>query len=86
MKRKSVFYELPYWEHLNISTYKIPYIYLKMFHIIYGGTYHQKKVTHWLLGEIMFLQKVKRNTFQENKVEERLVPLGLSMKVMSHGY
>jgi hypothetical protein len=57
-----------------------------MFHLLCGGTYHQNKVTHLLLGEILFIQKVKRNIGQEKKVEERLVPLGLSKKVMSHGY
>jgi hypothetical protein len=29
---------------------------------------------------------LKRNIGQENKVEERLVPLGLLKKVMSHGF
>lgn len=28
----------------------------------------------------------KRDIFQEKKVEERLVPLGLLKKVMSHGF
>jgi hypothetical protein len=36
--------------------------------------------------EILFLQKLKRNIGQDKKVEERLVPLGLSKKVMSHGF
>ena len=71
---------------LRFPTYYIPCIYLKKNHLLYRGTYHQNKVTHWLLGEILFLQKVKRNIGQEKKVEDRLVPLGLSIKVMSHGY
>jgi hypothetical protein len=53
-----------------------------MFHLLYGGKYHENKVTHWLLGDILSLQKVKRNIGQENKVEERLVILGLSIKVI----
>ena len=57
-----------------------------MFHILYGVTYHQKKVTHWLLGEILFLQKLKINMGQDKKLEDRLVPFGLSKKVMSHGF
>jgi len=28
-------------------------------------------MTHWFLGEILFLQKLKRNIDQDNKVEER---------------
>ena len=48
MKIKSIFYELPYWEHLKISHLLDPMHILKMFHLLYGGTYHQKKVTHWL--------------------------------------
>ena len=71
---------------LIFPTYYIPCIYLKMFHLLYGGTYRQNKVTHWLSGEILFLQKLKRNIGQDKKVEERLVPLGLSKKVMSHGF
>ena len=31
-----------------------------MFHILYGGTYRWNKVTHWLLEEILFLQKLKK--------------------------
>jgi hypothetical protein len=38
-----------------------------------------------VLGEILFLQILKRNIGQENKVEERMVPLGLLKKAMSHG-
>lgn len=57
-----------------------------MFHLLYRGTYHRNKVTHWLLGDILFLQKLKENIGQDMKLEERLVPLGLSKKVMSHGF
>ena len=35
-------------------------------------------MTHWLLGEILFIQKLKRNIGQDKKLEERLVPLDLS--------
>jgi hypothetical protein len=57
-----------------------------MFHYIYGGIYHRIKVTHWLLREILFLQILKRDIDQEKKLEERLVPLGILKKVMSHGF
>ena len=60
---------------LRFPTYYIPCIYLKMFHLLYGGTYHRKKGTLCLLGEILFLQKLKRNIGQDKKLEERLVPL-----------
>ena len=30
-----------------------------MFHLIYGGTYHEAKATHWLLGEILLLRILK---------------------------
>ena len=44
-------------------------------------------MTHWLLGKILLLQKLKTNIDQENKVEEVKVPLiGLSKKVISHGF
>ena len=41
-------------------------------------------MTHWVLGEILFLQNLKRNIVQDKKVEERLVPLGISKKAMPH--
>jgi G:T-mismatch repair DNA endonuclease (very short patch repair protein) len=43
-------------------------------------------VTHWILGEIFFLQKLKRNIEQDKKIEERMVTLGISKKLMSHGF
>ena len=67
MKRKPVFYELPYYEHLKISHLLYPMHILKMFHLHYGGTYHRNKITHWLLREILFLQKLKRNIGQDKK-------------------
>ena len=86
MKRKSIFYNLPYWEHLNITHFLDP----MQFHLLYGGTYHRNKVTHWLLGNILLLQKLKRNIGQEDyKVQDQrqLVPLiCISKKVMSHGF
>ena len=63
-----------------------------MFHVLYGGTYHRNKVTHWMLGKILLLQKIKRNIGQDDyKVQDQrqaLVPLihGISKKVMSHGF
>lgn len=36
-----------------------------MFHPLYGGTCHLKKVTHWVLGEIISLQIPKINIVQE---------------------
>ena len=59
MKRKYFFYEIPYWENLKISHLLDPTHIFKMVHILYGGTYHRKKVTHQPLGEMLFLQKVK---------------------------
>ena len=66
MKRKSIFYDLPYWEHLNISHLLYPMHIFKMFYLLYGGTYHRNKVTHWLLGNILLLQKLKRNVGQDD--------------------
>jgi hypothetical protein len=43
-------------------------------------------VTHCLLGEIVLLQILKIDIGQEKKREERLVPLGILKKVMSHGF
>jgi hypothetical protein len=57
-----------------------------MFHLLYGGTYHGIKVTHWLSGEILLLKLLKRGIGQEMKLEERLVSLGILKKVMSHGF
>ena len=72
MKMEYVFYELPYWLNLKISLLLDPMpIYLKIFNLLYGVTYHLKKVTHWLLREISFLQKVKGNIGQEKKVMSR---------------
>jgi hypothetical protein len=71
---------------LRLPTYYIPCIYSKIFHILYGGTYNRIKETHWMLGEILLIQILKRDVDHENKVEERLVPLGLLKKLMSHGF
>ena len=86
MKRIFVFYGLPYSEHINISHLLNPMHIFKIFHLLYGGTYHRKKVTHWFLEEILFFQNLKRNIGQDKKVEERLVLHALSKKVMSHGF
>ena len=66
MKRKSIFYDLPYWEHLNIAHLLDPMHIFKMFLLLYGGTYHRNKVTHWWLGKILLLQKLKRNIGQDD--------------------
>jgi len=39
-----------------------------------------------VLGEILFLQILKGNISQENKVEERPTPLGILKKVMFHEF
>ena len=57
-----------------------------MFHLLYGGTYHKKKLTRWLLVENLFLQRLNGDTSQEKKAEERMEPLGLLKRVMSHGF
>ena len=57
-----------------------------MLHLLYGRTCHKNKMTNWLLGDILFLQKLKRNIGHDKKVEERLVTFGLSKNVMSHGF
>jgi hypothetical protein len=58
----------------------------KIFHLLYGGTYHGIKETHWLLGDILLLQILKRDIGQETKLEEMLVSLVILKKVMSHGF
>jgi hypothetical protein len=40
----------------------------------------------FFLGEILLLQILKKDIGKENKVEERLVPLGILKKVISHGF
>jgi hypothetical protein len=55
MKREFVFYEIPYWKNLKIGHLLNPMHIFKNFHLLYGGTYHGIKVTHWLLGEILLL-------------------------------
>ena len=63
-----------------------------MFHLLYEGTYHRNKVTHWLLGKTLLLQKLKRNIGQDDQKvwdqRQALVPLihGFSKKVMPHGF
>ena len=32
-----------------------------MFHLIYGGTYHRNKVTHWLLGKLITSKTKKKH-------------------------
>ena len=43
MKRKFVFYELPYWEQVKITDLPDPMHILKN---VYGDMYHLKKETH----------------------------------------
>ena len=86
MKNKFVFYELPYWEHLKIAHLLDTMHIFKNVSSSLWGHINQNKVTHWLLGEVLFLQKLKRNIGEDTKLEERLVPSGLSKKVMSHGF
>ena len=85
MKRKSIFYELPYWEHLNISHLLDPMHNSKKIHVLCGIKCHPKKVTNCLLGNILFLQILKRSIGQDKKLE-RLAPLFHFKKVMSHGF
>ena len=66
MKRKSIFYDLPYWQHIKVTHLLDPMHIFKMFHLLYGGIYKRKKVTHWLLGKILLLQKLKRNIGQDD--------------------
>ena len=86
MKRESIFYELPYLEHINI----IHLVYLM--HIFKNVSYSlwthisSKKSYIMALGEILFLRILKREIGQENKVEERMVPPSLLKKAMSHGF
>jgi len=86
MKRKFVFYEISYWEHINTHHLIDPMHIFKIFHLLHGGTYHRIKETHWLLGDILLLQILKRDIGQETKLEEMLVSLVILKKVMSHGF
>jgi hypothetical protein len=77
MKMKSLFYEIPYWEHLKIG------------HLI--DLVHTLKNVSSSLWRHISLNKseglaIRRDIGQEKKLEERLVPLGLLKKVMSHGF
>ena len=71
---------------LTFPTYYIPWIYLKMFHVICGVTYHPKKVTSWKWGEILFLQILKRIIGQDEKIEEIMTTHFHIKKAMSHGF
>ena len=71
---------------LIFPTYYIPCIYFKMFHVLCGITYHQKKVTSWKSRKILFLQILKRSIVQDKKIKESMVTLFLLEKVMSHGF
>jgi hypothetical protein len=86
MKRKSIFYELPYWENLNIGHLLYPMHIFKNVSFFYGGTYHGIKVTHCFSGEILLIQILKRDMGQETKLDERFVPHGILKKAMSHGF
>lgn len=43
MKRKYIYYEPSYWEHLKIVHFLDPMHILKMFNLLYGSRYHRKK-------------------------------------------
>jgi hypothetical protein len=86
MKRKYVFYELPYLEDLKIGHLLDTMHILKSVSTSLQRHISWNKVTNWLLGEILLLQILKRDIGQETKLKERLVPLGLLKKVMSHGF
>ena len=84
MKIKSRSYGLPYWYHPKISHLIYPMNIFKNVSSSFWRHISSKKATQWLLGEILFLQILKREIGQGNKVEERLVPLGLLNKTMPH--
>lgn len=86
MKRKIVFYELPCCEHLKIAHLLDPMHMLENVSSFLWRHISSKKVTHWVLGKILFLQKLKINIGREKKVVEKLVSLGHIKKVMSHGF
>ena len=71
---------------LSLSTFYIPCIYLKMFHVLCGATYHPKIFTSWLLWEIVFLQILRRSIGQDKKINERIASLFHLKKAMSHGF
>ena len=54
MKRKSIFYNLPYWEHLKVTHLLDPMHIFKNFSYSLCRTYHRSKVTLWMLGKILF--------------------------------
>ena len=85
MKRKSIFYELLYWEHLRIAHLLDPMHIFKNVSSSLWGHISSKKMTQSLSREILFLRILKRNIDQNRKIEERLVTLGLLKKLMSHG-
>jgi hypothetical protein len=60
--------------------------YIKKYFILFMEAHIIKKGTHWVLGEILFLQILKGNIGQEKKVEERLVPLDILKKLISNGF
>ena len=85
MKRKSIIYEHSYWKHLKIVHLLDPmHIFINVSSSLWRHI-SSKKVTYWLLREILFLRILKIDIDKEKKVEERLVPLGLLKKVMFHG-
>jgi hypothetical protein len=85
MKRKYVFYELPHWEHLNIGHLLDPMHILKI--VSYSLWRHISSSKSGILAvrRDIIASNTKRDIGQENKLEERLVLLGILNKVMSHG-
>ena len=57
-----------------------------MYDVVCGYAYHPKKRTCYLLGDILFLQILKRIIGQDNKIEERMTRLFHLKKEMSHGF
>jgi len=45
-----------------------------MLHLLYGGTYHRNKVTHWMLGEILLIQRVKKKHWPRNESRGEVGP------------
>jgi hypothetical protein len=61
MKRQFVFYVLPYWEHLKISHLLDPMHILKNISSFLQRHVSPKKLKHWVLGDIFFLQILYNN-------------------------
>ena len=86
MKRKSILYELLYWEHLKISHLLDPMHIFKNVSSSLWTHISYKRRKSCLPGEILFLQILKRSISQDKKIEERMATLFHLKKAMSHGF